>query len=257
VGRTGRGKKKQPTGKDSGKQSPEAAWESLTADEGPPATAGGSSAQASAGAAMRHAEGGGPPEVGLPAGDPGARGEGETPFPTEKAYEQRGWSETDGMEVPLDLLCFTLAEEEFAIDIEGVWEIIRMRPATEIPRVPSFIRGIISLRGVIVPVVDLRLRLGFEPPESALPSAKIIVASFDGKSVGMAVDDVTSKARVSHSNVDPPPAVLGKSEAGFLLGVCRHQGRLISVLNTAAVLGLEQEDHSQVEGRLATGGGES
>ncbi len=230
--RAGRGKKKRPRGKDSAKQSPEAAWESLAAEPGPP-------------------------EIGPPDEDPGAPCERPMPFPTEEAYEKGGGAEAGGEETPLDLLCFTLAEEEFAIDIEGVWEIVRMRPATEIPRVPSFIRGIISLRGAIVPVVDLRLRLGFEPPESALPSEKIIVASFDGKAVGMAVDAVTSKVRVPPSNVDPPPPVLGKAEAGFLLGVCRHQGRLISVLNTAAVLGLEQEDHFQADERLSSGGGES
>lgn len=230
--RGGREKKKRPKGKISEKQSPEAAWEALAVEPGSP-------------------------EIGSPEGTPPARDGGSTPFPTEEAYEKRGLAETDGEVAPLELLCFTLAEEEYAVDIEGVWEIVRMRTATEIPRVPSFIKGIISLRGAIVPVVDLRLRLGFEAPESPLPSAKIIVASFDGKTVGMAVDAVTSKVRVSPSDVDPPPAVLGKSEAGFLLGVCRHKGRLISVLNTAAALGVEQEDHFLTEEKLSTGGGES
>jgi purine-binding chemotaxis protein CheW len=237
VKHAGRGRKKRSPQKAGGVPTPEEAWEGLSVEEEP--------SEASEDRAPEEHQGGAPGE------------EGHAPFPTEEAYEQTGWAETKSPEDHLDLLCFNLADEEFAIDIHGVWEIIRMRPTTEIPRSSSFIRGIISLRGEIVPVVDLRLLLGFQPPEDPLPAAKIIVATLGGKPVGMAVDAVTSKVRVPGSNVDLPPAVLGKSEAGHLVGVCRHQGRLISVLNTNAALGIEPEGSLHAEAEMEARGSDS
>jgi purine-binding chemotaxis protein CheW len=129
-----------------------------------------------------------------------------------------------------------VAGEEFAIDIRRVWEIIRVRPVTELPGVAGFISGIISLRGEIVPVLDLRRRLGFPPPQEPSPSAKIVVAIDEGRYVGLAVDAVAHKVRVPVSGITAPSALLGAQESGFLRGVCRHDGRLLAVLNADAVL---------------------
>jgi len=103
--------------------------------------------------------------------------------------------------------------------------------------VPEFISGIISLRGEIVPVLDLRRRLGFAPAQVAYPAAKIVVAIHDGRRIGMAVDAVAHKIRVRESQVTPPTALPGAQESGFLTGVCRHGGRLIAILNADTVLG--------------------
>ncbi len=164
---------------------------------------------------------------------------GEVSFPTQEAFEQAGPSPLKAEEVTLDLLCFRVADEEFAIDIQRVWEIIRPRPVTELPRVPDFVSGIISLRGQIVPVMDLRARLGFPPPAEPISSAKIIVATYEGRPIGMTVDAVSQKVRVPGSGMDAPPSVLGAQESGFLRGVCRHQGRLFAVLNADAVLAFD------------------
>ena len=157
-------------------------------------------------------------------------------FPSEADFGQSIAAAGSAALDYIDLLSFGVTKETFAIDIREVKEIIRVRPLTELPGVPDFITGIISLRGKILPVVDLRLRLGFQPPEEQLPMARIIVVALDDRSAGLLVDEVRQKVRLPKSKMAPPPAVLGSAEAGFLLGVCRNQGRLISVLNPESVL---------------------
>ncbi len=154
---------------------------------------------------------------------------------------------TDPSDVPgggygadtLDLLCMAVASETFGIDIRRVMEIIRARPATELPGVSGYINGIISLRGAIVPVLDLRRRLGFETDSGAGADARIVVLAVGDKPAGVLVDAVSQKVRLPQASMVPPPAALGNGESGFLLGVCRHQGRLISVLDLEKVLGIE------------------
>jgi chemotaxis signal transduction protein len=179
---------------------------------------------------------------GIASGDGRGNGHGEpdSPFPTEEEYAQ-GTSTAEVREESLDLLCFAVAGEEFAIDIHRVWEIIRVRPVTELPGVAGFISGIISLRGEIVPVLDLRRRLGFPPPAEPSASAKIVVAIDEGRYVGLAVDAVAHKVRVPISRITAPSALLGSQESGFLRGVCRHDGRLLAVLNADAVLDFDAE----------------
>ena len=157
-------------------------------------------------------------------------------LPAEPALDPSAGRE-DGNEAGEDLLCFAIANEEYGIDIRRVWEIIRPRSITEIPRAPEFIRGIISLRGEIVPVLDLRRRLGFPPAEVVFPGERIVVAIHNERRIGMAVDAVSHKIRVSQDRITPPAALPGAQESGFLTGVCRHQGRLIAVLDADAVLG--------------------
>jgi purine-binding chemotaxis protein CheW len=157
-------------------------------------------------------------------------------FPPEAVWNASGG---EAEEAGSDLLCFTIANEEFAIDIQRVWEIIRPRRVTEIPGVPEFISGIIALRGEIVPVLDLRRRLGFPPTGTAQATAKIIVAVHDGRRIGMGVDAVSHKIHVLEDQVTQPNALIGGQESGFLTGVCRHQGRLIAILNADGVLAFQ------------------
>lgn len=173
-----------------------------------------------------------PPSEAAPA-DPALIAPPAIEFPSEEVWHRSG---DEAEESGSDLLCFTIAQEEYAIDIQRVWEIIRLRPVTEIPGVPEFISGIIALRGEIVPVLDLRARLGFPPAEVAYPSAKIVVAIHEGRRIGMAVDAVSHKIHVLDSQMTQPAALLGAHESGFLAGVCRHQGRLIAILKAEAVL---------------------
>jgi purine-binding chemotaxis protein CheW len=188
---------------------------------------------------------------------PAAPAGGEVSFPTQEEFERGGTLHPEVEEEALDLLCFQVAAEEFAIDIRRVWEIIRPRPVTELPRVPGFVSGIISLRGQIVPIIDLRARLGFPPAEEPLPAAKMVVATYEGRPVGMTVDAVSQKVRVPASGMDATPSMLGAQESGFLRGVYRHHGRLFAVLDADAVLAFDVDTLSPaaapVEDRGARG----
>jgi purine-binding chemotaxis protein CheW len=146
-----------------------------------------------------------------------------------------------------ELLGFTLGREEYGIEIQWVEEIIKPRPLTEVPRAPDYVPGIISLRGKIIPILELgrRLRLPAagepRPGKSAAPDpARVIVVS-DPESkqpFGLAVGEVTEVIRLPLKELEPPPPTVG-GEASFITGVGWVGGKMIIMLNLAELLKLE------------------
>jgi purine-binding chemotaxis protein CheW len=126
-------------------------------------------------------------------------------------------------------LTFSVCGEEYAIELNSVSEIIKPREVTDIPRVPAFILGIISLRGIIVPIYDLarRLNLGSVTLSS---QSRIIVCREDDRMIGLLVDGITQVARISDKKIESPPAVLADFDRDFVLGVGRYQGRILILL---------------------------
>jgi purine-binding chemotaxis protein CheW len=137
-----------------------------------------------------------------------------------------------------ELLAFRLADEEYAVDILMIKEIIRLMEVTRVPRRQAFIKGVISLRGTIIPVFDLRTRLGLaeSPPDR---STRILVVGLDKGLIGVIADSVTEVIKVKSSDVDPPPAVGGGSSSGHLKGVTRMNGRLLILLDLEKTVILE------------------
>lgn len=130
----------------------------------------------------------------------------------------------------LELLAFQLADEEYAIDILKIKEIIRSLEITPVPRRPPVIKGIISLRGTIIPIYDLRTRLGLtESPPTR--NSRILVVELNKGLVGIISDRVTEVVKVNGKDVEPPPATGDGMTAGHLKGVTRVNGRLIILLN--------------------------
>ncbi len=153
---------------------------------------------------------------------------------------QEGYDEKDLEEVEddqVELLCFMLSDEEYAVDIRDVREIIKVIEITEVPRMPSFILGIISLRGVIVPLLDLRMRLGLESGEY-VSKTRIIIVSVERVSMGMVVDSVTEVVRLKQSVIEPPPTFLNNVDAELLEGVGRSDDRLLIMPNILKVFDL-------------------
>ena len=138
-------------------------------------------------------------------------------------------------ETQAELLGFMLADEEYALDVLEVREIIRLQPITAVPRSVDWILGIVTLRGVIVPIFDLRRRLGL-PPGEAGPETRIVVAARGGEPAGLVVDRITQVLRVPHDRVEPPPHTIATAEAEYLRGVARLEDRLVILLNLARVL---------------------
>ncbi|MBI3811821.1 MAG: purine-binding chemotaxis protein CheW [Nitrospirae bacterium] len=142
------------------------------------------------------------------------------------------------IEEVLELLAFRLADEEYAVDILMIREIIRMMEITQVPRRPAFIKGIVSLRGMIIPVFDLRTRLGLtESPPGR--SSRILVVGLDRGLVGVIADSVSDVVKVKLSHIEPPPAVRGGSSSAHLKGVTRLDGRLLILLDLEKTVTLE------------------
>lgn len=134
-----------------------------------------------------------------------------------------------------ELLAFQLAAEEYAIEIGAIEEIVKTRPATEVPFAPPFCPGIVSLRGRIVTILDLRKRLGL-PSEAPGRLSRIIVAGDRGRSVGLLVDAVTGVIRLAPTDIEAKPLVIGGVDGEFVHGLGRVAGRLVILLNLARVL---------------------
>jgi purine-binding chemotaxis protein CheW len=143
--------------------------------------------------------------------------------------------EADQVEASLELLCFRVATEDYAINIMDIKEIIKPREVTEVPRVPAFVRGILSLRGIIIPVFDMRLRLGL-PEGVHSERERIVVVKRQGGFCGVLVDQVVQVVRIAEAKLEAPPVVLEGIDREFIQGIGRVAGRMLILLDMEKVL---------------------
>ena len=127
-------------------------------------------------------------------------------------------------------LTFALGEEEFGIDIGYVTEIISMQPVFRLPEVPDYIRGIVNLRGKIIPVIDLRLMFKKEAAEDTERTC-IIVIDTGYLSVGLIVDKVTEVTSISSENISPPPNIRTSIRKNYIAGIGKGDDRIIILIN--------------------------
>ncbi|RJP33051.1 MAG: chemotaxis protein CheW [Actinobacteria bacterium] len=139
----------------------------------------------------------------------------------------------------IQLVVFSLGREEFAVEVTQVREIMRMEEITRMPKSPSFVEGIINLRGQIIAVVELAKRLNLETGERSGDTRIIVVEAEDIK-VGMIVDSVSEVLRVGAEAVEPSPTLATDISSAFLLGVVKKDNRLIILLDLTKVLSLEE-----------------
>jgi purine-binding chemotaxis protein CheW len=135
----------------------------------------------------------------------------------------------------LELLCFRVAQEEYAINILDIKEIIKPREVTEVPRVPSFISGVISLRGIITPILNMHERLSLPlPPVTG--RERVVVVRTGNDLFGICVDEVNQVARIDSTTLEPTPAVLEGINREFVSGIGRFDGRMLILLNLEKLL---------------------
>ncbi|WP_219836679.1 chemotaxis protein CheW [Paenibacillus sp. R14(2021)] len=136
----------------------------------------------------------------------------------------------------LKVIVFGLANEEYGIEVEKVRTIERMMPITRVPKTPAFIKGVINLRGVVLPVIDLRGRFGLEESE-ATDSSRIIIVAVNDLEVGFIVDSANDVIDIDSDSIDTPPEVIGGIKAKYLHGVAKiGDSRLLIMLNLSEVL---------------------
>lgn len=130
----------------------------------------------------------------------------------------------------LEFLCFRVSDEIYGINIMDIKEIIKPREVTEVPRAPLFLSGVLSLRGTIIPIIDMRIRLGLAREE---PTGKerIVVIKKNSSFSGLLVDEVTQVVQVQLDAVEAAPTVLDGIDRDFICGLGRSGGRLIIILN--------------------------
>lgn len=158
----------------------------------------------------------------------------------ETAGERRTQQKQEPVAPPtqLELLTFQIAGEQYAIDIEHVVEIIAPRPITRVPNADPSVVGILSLRGTIVTVIDVRSRLQHRRNVTKTADARIIVAEHEGEDVGFEVDRVQRVVKVEAQEVDPPPVVHTSENDDAVRGVFRHGETLTMLLDLEKLLGV-------------------
>jgi len=137
------------------------------------------------------------------------------------------------------LVVFQLAAELYGVEIARVHEIIRLPTVTRVPRAPSFVEGIINLRGKVIPVVDLRRRFGL-PTAAHTRASRIVVVELGDQVVGIIVDGVSEVLRVNSSIVEPPSPVVAGLDSEYLEGIAKLPDRLVILLDLDRVLALEE-----------------
>ena len=140
---------------------------------------------------------------------------------------------------PLELISFCIEDQEFCLDIMAVREIRGWTAATPLPHSPSYVRGVINLRGAVLPILDLKARLGLGGSE---PSARsvIIVVHIGSRLVGLLVDGVSEILAADRATVQPTPNVGCETVNRFVRGIITQEGRMISWIDIDDILPSEE-----------------
>ena len=139
----------------------------------------------------------------------------------------------------LKLIIFKLGREEYGMDILRVQEIKRMMGITRVPSTPTFIRGVINLRGSVLPVIDLRTRLGLAENDLT-EAARIIVVLVNDGIVGFIVDEVVEVTTISTQDVESAQTLSSGLSADFITGIAKADNRLYILLNPDAIVNIAQ-----------------
>lgn len=144
---------------------------------------------------------------------------------------------------PAQYLTFQLGGEMFAVGILNIKEIIEYGSVTEIPMVPLFIRGVINLRGAVVPVIDLASRFGGKRSEVSRRTCIVIIELAEGEErqdIGVVVDSVSEVLEIPASEIEPPPPFGARIRADFIKGMGKVNGRFVIILDVAKVLSVDE-----------------
>ena len=140
-------------------------------------------------------------------------------------------------------LTFTMANEEYGISILKIKEIIGMMPITSVPQTPAFVKGVINLRGKVIPVVDLRLRFGMEANDYTERTC-IIVVEITGQSgtvmIGIVVDSVSEVLNIKGEDIEDTPTFGTKLDTDYIFGMAKMEGGVKILLDIDRVLSSEE-----------------
>ena len=131
-------------------------------------------------------------------------------------------------------LTYKLADEVFAVDVAKVREILDFTPATKVPGTPEFMRGVINVRGNVVPVVDMRLKFGLTKTEKTVDTCIVVMeitVDEDKTVLGALVDSVQEVFEIEASQIEPPPRMGTRWRTEFIKGIGKRNNELIIILD--------------------------
>jgi len=137
------------------------------------------------------------------------------------------------------LISFSVGAEEYGLELLRVKEVIRMRQITWLPKAPPCVKGIINLRGEVIPIVDLRERFGLQAQEQSAMT-RVIVVEVEDRPVGMVVDSASQVVRIPSDQFDPPPTVMGEESRDFITAVGKTGEKLIIMIDVDRILSTEE-----------------
>ena len=137
----------------------------------------------------------------------------------------------------IQLVVFKLGREFYGISILRVQEIKRMADITRVPHAPEYIKGVINLRGSVLPVIDLKKCLDL-PPEEYTDNTRIVIIKVEEIVFGVTVDAVSEVTAIDSGSIEPPTNVVSGVNAQYLSGVGKFEDRLIILLNLEAIIGI-------------------
>ncbi len=146
---------------------------------------------------------------------------------------------TDVTDELLQLVSFKVGEAEFGVDILKVQEINKMMELTIVPNTPEFVVGVVNLRGRIIPILNLRTRLGLPVKEYDLET-RIIVVEMEDKTIGFIVDEVKEVLRIPKNITEPPPDIVSGVDSDYITAIGKMEDRLLILLDLAKVLTSEE-----------------
>jgi len=149
----------------------------------------------------------------------------------------------------MHLLCFDLADKEYAVDIKSVREVRRIKQVTPIPQALDFIEGVVSLRGRVVPIINLRKKLGLSSGKNESFN-RVLITESNSHVLGIAVDKVLGVTAIEKANIESPDEILNKAD--YLIGVGKIAKRLILIIDIEKLLSGDDksgilEVHKKVE----------
>lgn len=139
----------------------------------------------------------------------------------------------------LKVIVFQLEDEEYGVPVQQVHSIERMQHITRVPKVAKFVKGVMNLRGVVTPIIDLRKRFSIGEANYS-ESTRIIIVGAGSMEVGLIVDAANDVIDIPEGAIEPPPEVVGSVEVEYLNGVAKLEKRLLILLNLDKVLNTEE-----------------
>lgn len=140
-----------------------------------------------------------------------------------------------------EYVIFKINAEYYGLDIKYVENIEKNLTITRIPNSKPYVKGIINLRGNVIPVIDLRARFGF-PMKEYTEESRIIIVNYETYQIGMVVDSSSETLQLSEENIDSSPNIRSSSDDEFVKEIGKHNNRIIMLINVKRTLGIVDEE---------------